>query len=509
LIPMPPVRPNILLITSDQQHWSQLGCVNPEVKTPNLDRLAGAGMLFRRAYCTNPTCTPSRSSILTGMMPSAHGAWSLGTKLSEGIPTLGDAFQENGYATGLIGKAHFQPLRGTSQYPSLESYPVLQDLDFWRGFHGPFYGLQHIELSRAHGDEAHVGQHYAAWMEDSGFSQWRDHFRRPTGNRSRQYGAWSLPEKYHYNAWIAQRAKARLDCHASSAQPFFLWASFPDPHPPYLVPEPWASMFDPEKLTVPEAAPGEHAANPEHFGKTQEQNPDFGLMANEQPNGNSGHGCHSHVKSRKERARDLALYHGMMAMTDHYIGSILDHLQERGLAENTLVLFTSDHGHLYGQHGMTAKGPFHYEDLIRVPMIARWPGNIPSGSQTEQLQSLMDLPVTFLAAAGLEVPTRMSGANQLPVWTGSGHAVRDSVVVENHHQPTAIHMRTYVDSRYKLTVYCQRDYGELFDLIEDPAEVRNLWNDPSASTLKADLMRRLLDAVMANEPIWMPRIVSA
>ncbi|HRJ70712.1 MAG TPA: sulfatase-like hydrolase/transferase [Terrimicrobiaceae bacterium] len=500
---------NILLITSDQQHWSLLGCLNREVKTPHLDRLAAQGTLFRRAYCTNPTCTPSRSSIITGMMPSAHGAWSLGTKLREDVPTVGDVFQAGGYATDLIGKAHFQPLRGTEAYPSLEAYPGLQDLDFWRGFHGPFYGFQHVELNRSHGDEAHVGQHYAAWMEDAGFAGWRKHFRAPTGTTSGEYGAWSLPEEYHYNAWIAERTNARLSRHAGSGTPFFLWASFPDPHPPYLVPEPWASMFDPDELTLPGPVPGEHDLNPEHFRKTQEENPDFGLMANEQPNGNSGHGCHSHLKSPSERARDLALYYGMMAMTDHYVGKILAHLEETGMADNTLVLFTSDHGHLYGQHGMTAKGPFHYEDLIRVPMIVRWPGHVPEGRQSDALQSLVDLSPTFLAAAGIGIPPFMCGVNQLPVWTGACESARSDVVVENRHQPNAIHMRTYVDSRYKLTIYRSQPYGELFDLLEDPGEVRNLWNDPASSGLRSDLTRKLLDAVMANEPIWMPRVGSA
>ena len=106
-------RPNILLITSDQQHYSMLGAVNPKLKTPNLDSLAEDGMLFDRAYCPNPTCTPSRASILTGMYPSQHGAWSLGTKLPEATPTLSRFLQDNGYETALVGKAHFQPGKST------------------------------------------------------------------------------------------------------------------------------------------------------------------------------------------------------------------------------------------------------------------------------------------------------------------------------------------------------------------------------------------------------------
>lgn len=130
-------QPNILLITSDQQHWSTLGFLNPKIKTPNLDRLAREGANFSRAYCPNPTCTPTRASIITGLYPSVHGAWSLGTKLPEDVPTVGDVFQQHGYATTLIGKAHFQPLASTPKQTSIECQPTLRDLDFWRSFHGP------------------------------------------------------------------------------------------------------------------------------------------------------------------------------------------------------------------------------------------------------------------------------------------------------------------------------------------------------------------------------------
>lgn len=127
-------RPNILLITSDQQHWSMLGSINPRLKTPALDRLCREGTRFDRAYCPNPTCTPTRASIITGMYPSQHGAWTLGTKLDETVPTVGDALQVAGYATTLIGKAHFQPLASTSDQTSIECQPILRDLHFWRDF---------------------------------------------------------------------------------------------------------------------------------------------------------------------------------------------------------------------------------------------------------------------------------------------------------------------------------------------------------------------------------------
>lgn len=167
---------NILLITSDQQHYNTIGINNPEIETPNLDRLASQGMLFSRAYYPNPTCTPTRASLITGLYPSQHGAWTLGTKLPKCVPTIGDYLNKEGYETALIGKAHFQPINSTEEYPSLESEPLLQDLDFWKDFHGPFYGFNHIELARNHTNEFLVGQHYALWMEEKGCKNWRDYF---------------------------------------------------------------------------------------------------------------------------------------------------------------------------------------------------------------------------------------------------------------------------------------------------------------------------------------------
>ena len=174
-------RPNILFITSDQQHWNTIGATNPEIQTPHLDRLASQGMRCHRAYCPNPTCTPSRASMITGLYPSDHGAWSLGTKLMEDVPTVGQALGRSGYRTSLVGKAHFQPLQETPKYSSLESYPILQDLDFWRRFDEPFYGFDTVRLARNHADEAHVGQHYVIWLEENGCANWRDYYRSPTG----------------------------------------------------------------------------------------------------------------------------------------------------------------------------------------------------------------------------------------------------------------------------------------------------------------------------------------
>jgi uncharacterized sulfatase len=164
---------------------------------------------------------------------------------------------------------------------------------------------------------------------------------------------------------------------------------------------------------------------------------------------------------RGELAKDVAVYYGMVSLMDKYIGRILDKLDELGLAENTIVVFTTDHGHFYGHHGLAFKGPFLYEDLIRIPLIVRWPGRIPAGACSEALQTLVDLAPTFLSAAGIPVPGSMTGVDQSEVWMGRAERARDHVTVEHHHEPTTIHLKTYVDRRYKITVYCNREYGEI------------------------------------------------
>ncbi|MBP1966686.1 sulfatase family protein [Paenibacillus aceris] len=499
-------KPNILLITSDQQHWNTLGAFNSEIKTPNLDRLVKEGTTFTRSYCPNPTCTPTRASIITGMYPSQHGAWTLGTKLLENVHTVGEDFHEAGYHSALVGKAHFQPLASTEQYPSLEAYPVLQDLDFWKENNGPFYGFDHVELARNHTNESHVGQHYALWMEEKGCLNWRDYFLPPTGTMDRSIlHKWPIPEKYHYNTWIAERTNALLEQYKEDDQSFFLWSSFFDPHPDYLVPEPWDTMYDPKQLTIPVVTPGEHDQNPPHFHLTQMEQPDFAPWKE----GEFGiHGYHSHsvLYSEHDRKQLVATYYGMISLMDKYIGNILNKLDELGLADNTIVVFTTDHGHFFGQHGLQAKGGFHYEDLIKIPFIVRFPGKVPAGATSPAIQSLVDLAPTFLSLCGISIPHNMTGLDQSQVWCGQKSQARDHAICEFLHTPTTIHQKTYVDERYKITVYYNQTYGEIFDLQEDPGEIRNLWDKPEYQTLKSELLLKYIWAELGKESMGMPRV---
>lgn len=496
---------NILLITSDQQHFSALGAANPRIRTPALDRLCREGTRFTRAYCPNPTCTPSRASILTGMYPSQHGAWSLGTKLFEDVPTVGAHLSAAGYFTALVGKAHFQPSRSLPGMESIECLPTVRDLDFWENFHGPWYGFEHVETARMHAAESFVGGHYAVWMEEKGLTNWRDYFEDwpdDPEKRERIYSSrrWDLPEKFHYTRWTGERTVAAIE--SAGERPFFIWSSFHDPHPPYLVPEPWDSMYDPADMEPGSLVPDEHAANPPHFGKTQEDDPGYWDAV---CGGEAIHGSGSHVQSEDTIRKNMACYYGMTSFMDQEIGRILDALDRSGKADDTLVVFSSDHGHFLGQHGLVAKAIHMYEDLIKVPFLARWPGHIPAGAVSDDLQCLVDLAPTFLSAAGLPVSGIMTGHNQLACWRG-GEAARDSVIVENHHGTRSFHMRTFVTPTHKLTVYRDGADGELFDLAADPGETRNLWHEPSAAALKSDLLHRFLQASLREEPMRMPRI---
>lgn len=501
-------RPNFLLITSDQQHWNTIGHFNKEISTPNIDRLVAEGATFLRAYCPSPTCTPSRSSIITGNYPSQHGAWSLGTKLPESHRTVGEDLQASGYEKALVGKAHFQPLHGSEQYDSLESYPLLQDLDFWREFTGPYYGFNRVELARNHTNEAHVGQHYAIWLEEQGLENWREYFLPPTGTMDKsKKRKWEIPEKYHYDAWIAARTNALLEEYKNNnSDSFFLWASFFDPHPDYFAPSPWDSMYVPDALTIPHGMAGEHANNPPHFQMTQQVDPDFSSYYE---SGFGCHGFHSHVQDPDELKQDIAIYYSMVSLMDKYIGKILDKLDELGLSESTVVIFTSDHGHFFGQHGLIAKGAFHYEDLIKVPFVVRYPGVIPAGNVSHAMQSLVDIAPTVLTMAGISVPNTMTGLDQSAVWKGQTTSARQHILCENHHEPTSIHLKTYVDERYKITVYYNQTYGELYDLVEDPNEYHNLWNDDKYRDLKSSLLLKYIWAELGKEPMWMPRIAHA
>ena len=348
------------------------------MRTPNLDRLAAQGMRFERAYCVNPTCSPSRATHDHRHLPLVHGCWAIGVKLPEDVPTVGGLLQQHGYETILVGKAHFQPLRSEPGSESIECQPLLRDLDFWRDFHGPWYGFNHVETARMHANESHAGQHYALWMEEKGLTNWRDYFEPWPPQPDSKYAGpyymrdaltWDLPEEFHHTHWVGERTVANIERCASDGQPFL-----PGP----------ASSIRTRPMCCPNRGPActtrptwTLATLPRASSRTCRRicaapaswSPDFSDY--QEPGGQGLHGFHSHLHSDDELRRSLACYYGMISLMDAEVGRILDCLDRLGIAENTLVVFTTDHGHFLGQHGLIAKGAFHYEDLLRIPMIVR------------------------------------------------------------------------------------------------------------------------------------------
>jgi uncharacterized sulfatase len=268
-------------------------------------------------------------------------------------------------------------------------------------------------------------------------------------------------------------------------------------------------MYRPEDMDPRTLEPGELERMPLPHQLTQQEHPDFSPW-HDDDFWLHGYHRHPHGQDRKWLQKMMAIYYGMVSFTDHTVGKILDKLDQLGVANNTLVIYTSDHGDYLGQHGLHAKGPFHYEDGIRVPMLARWKdGGIPAGRACSALQGLIDFAPTWLTAAGLPVPGIMQGVNQLPVWRGEAEKARDMIIVENRHQRDHLSLRTYVDQRYKITVYRDETYGEIYDLEADPDERMNLWNGPARAGLRSRLLQQALNAEIAREPTRMPRIAGA
>lgn len=501
---------NVLLITSDQQHFDTIGKFNSEISTPNLDRLCETGTYFNRAYTVNPTCTPTRATLIAGTYPSQHGAWTLGTKLNEAVPTIGDYMHQKGMKTALVGKAHFQPIASTKKYVSYECEPILQDAEFWGNFKEDFYGFDTFKLTRNHTCQSLVGYHYTTWLEKQGCHNWRDYFEPETGtfDVSKPY-YWHIPEKYHYNAWIADESETLLETYKESGDQFFLWSSFFDPHPKYFVPDEWVDLYQPEKLTLPKVTPGEHDTNVDLIQMTQQKDADYSSY---EKSGYGLHGVHCHVKEENQEPtlrKNMAVYYSMVTLLDKYIGKILDKLEDLGLRENTIIVFTTDHGHYFGQHGLYAKGPFLYEDSVKVPYIVSCPGTIPQNEISSSLQSLVDIPVTMLDYCGVEIPYHMTGINQREVWEGKQETVREHIICEHNHERDSINLRAYVDERYKLVIWQNNQDGQLYDLLLDPGETKNLWNEEEYKDLRHELMMKYINAELKKESLYMPRIAIA
>jgi arylsulfatase A-like enzyme len=494
-------RPNILFITTDQQRWDCLSLYDtPGLHTPELDRLASEGLCFENAYCSSPLCIPSRVSMMSGQYPSRHGAHHLRSRIDFDFPTLPGILTTQGYHTAIIGKTHFVPREVEAAHvagverPDPLSQPDREygDQAFWRSFDGPYLGFDHVRQMFGHSSERKPSEHYRVWLEDQGWDLAEMDSLHGKGGSSlwpaegRSAGLWPLPEDAHQNAWMNDEAERNIRKQHGSGKPWFCWVSYQDPHSPYVCPDPYYSDVDMTGVDLGSIADGEYDGKPAWYKGLHET----GAYDDGKPKPRERFGpatAHHHKRVAKPKEA-IQAYIGMCNMLDAYIGRLLNTLRSMGALENTIVVFTSDHGDYLGQHGFWSKGLPAYDDAQKVPLIVWWPPgmNGVQKGRTQALFSLVDLPATFLDIAELDQVAGMQGISQMPVICGETRAVRDWVLVEN--LPTSyMQQMTFVKDGHKLVINEAPESTELYDLHADPRQMRNLANNPEFYTLKEDL----------------------
>lgn len=501
-------RPNILVLSTDQQRADHLGCYGAQhLRTPVIDSLAEAGTRYDRAYVASPVCMPNRSSLVTGRMPSLHGVRHNGLNLSLSSRTFADVLRIAGYRTSLSGKAHFQcvtknpaRLRGDPGNMAKHARQGRYDQELgplWREtpdrkMELPYYGFEHVDLAVGHGDQ--VDGHYNRWVAGQGADL--EALRGP-GNADRNvtcplFQAWrtKVPEELYPTRYVQKMTENALERYAQDrSQPFFHWASFCDPHHPFTPPGRYWGMYSPDDVPLPESflskTPGIWAAR---------------LLEARRAGRADLEGTAALAVTETELRWATALTFGLISMVDDAIGAILGALRRNGQDRDTIVIFLSDHGDLMGDHGLIFKGPIHYQSVIRMPLIWYDPRK-PGGSVCDDLISAVDVAASILTAADATPFEGMNGRSFLGRPDAAG---REAVLIEDEIQGclpgTDIRgcARTLVTRRWRLTIFNGLETGELIDLANDPTESNNRWDDPAAAPVRAELTEALLREMLAH-----------
>ena len=504
--------PNVLFITTDQQRWDALSLLGtPGYHTPNLDRLAREGVWFDRAYCSAPVCTPARVSMITGQYPTRHGAYQIGMEPAPCLegPTLGTLFSKHGYATALIGKTHFVARLLEEQHVAGKKNPTLDgqspDDEFWKTFDGPYLGFQSVRQCRSHTCDQRPQAHYRAWLDTQGLDLDHLHYQRggedgrEVIHRPVEYGLWEIDGAHTQTAWITEESIDWIEKQQQAGQPWLCWASYQDPHPPYVCPAPYYGQVSMEGVDLgggqaddwdDKPTPYRRFAAGTYWG--DETNDDF--IDDDCPSRNiPALGRYETIRSPSEA---IQAYIGMCNMLDVYVGRLLAALDRMGVRENTLIVFTTDHGDMLGRHGLWGKGLAAYDDHQRIPAIASWPAAQKSAvGRTRSTFNLVDVMPTFLDAAGILLPPHTQGISQLPVIRGETEMLRDWTLVD-FLATVHLHQQTFVKGDWKLVVYRHADYGELYDLADDPDQHTNLFDRSDARGTRDRLMQDLVRANM-------------
>lgn len=488
-------RPNILIISSDQQRYDAMGCYgNRHIKTPQLDALAAQGALFESAYSQSPMCAPSRASLMTGLFPRNHGLWANGVEIGDDRRLISRVLADAGYDCGLVGKFHLgAAAQGRTERRVDDGFRMFE----WA--HDPIHPSPQNSYHR--------------WLADHHpdvFAEFTATVGRPweTEDGNQAKGALYLdtvrPEA-HYSSWVAEVAVDFIgDPNRGADEPFFLIANFFDPHHPFGAPQPYRDLYDADQLPKPIGGVDELAGKPEpqrewsaaSYGGTAPGYQDY---------------------TEEEISEIVASYYAMVSQVDDQAGRILRALADQGLADDTLVIFTSDHGEMLGDHGMILKGPMMYDCAVRVPLLVRWPDHVPAGVTVSSPAQTVDLTSTVLSATGMTAAMPWcQGQDLVPLACDDHASGRDWALVEyrdsNFPQspPLFTTMLRYRDTKLVLwhgrPSTDRRTEGELYDLEADPDELHNLWDDPAAAQLRTEMLIKFADVQVATEDRSRPRV---
>ncbi|MGD7788807.1 sulfatase family protein [Propionibacteriaceae bacterium Y1700] len=469
--------PHILLICTDQQRWNALGAAgNDEISTPNLDRLAGQGARFTNCYVQSPVCAPSRASLMTGQYVHTHGLWANGVDLPTPNRQVTEQLAGAGYDCGLVGKYHLAAcFDGRTEHapPGMRAF---------RWAHDPYRGSSENAYHRWLA-ATHPEVHAAA---TAGEISWDE-----------------VPTEAHYSRWIGNETVEWLTTGRRRDQPFFFIANFFDPHHGFGAPTEYRDRYVAEDLSRPVTVDGELDTKPSVHTEASQKS-------------YAGHARGFAECSAAELQEIKAAYYAMVTLVDDEVGRILDTLDAEGLADDTLVIFTSDHGEMLGDHQLLLKGPMLYDVAVKVPLLIRLPGVTGEGVVIDELVQWIDLTRTLTDVAGCAALPAGQGIGLLELASGaevphrgwalseyrnSGHAYdspslltmvrRDDTKIIIHHGEPA------TDRRLE---------GELYDLASDPDELINLWSDPASATLRAEMTAFALDVLVATENRSAPRL---
>jgi len=485
-------RPNILLICTDQQRGDSLGCTGATwAVTPNLDQLAKEGALFDACYVQNPVCSPSRASLFTGKYPSNHGLHANGVPLPQDQHMFTRTLANAGYDCGMIGKQHLSPCDTWRTEPRHDDgYRVFE----WA--HGP----NHRALEND----------YHRWLRKTHPDIYQDIFPDTGANENTEYSNRArtgtpidhVPPEAHYSHWVGERAIDFITHDRSEDEPFFLMANFFDPHHSFGAPQEFRDMINADTIPEPVTKPGE-----------LDEKPAAHKAYSEKSYSGTAPGFQDYTAAEIKEIR--AQYWAMIALIDHEVGRILAALAKAGERDNTLVIFTSDHGEMLGNHQQLLKGPQLYDDLTRVPLIIRWPNAVPTGATVSNPVQWIDLTATILDASGCATDNGGQGQSLLPLAAGQSDEFRPWALCEYRNSGFAtdpLIMTTMLRiGDWKLIVWhgepacgTVRD-GELYDLSNDPNELHNLYNCPDHVTQRRQLKMQLCDALAFSEDTTKPQ----